>query len=103
MAEDNKVIRIADDVEALMMKLPVKMIEDDVSQQGRNYATNNVAKTMLEFVKSIPRERMQANLHGFLGAPLTTENSQEKVTGQDRGVRCESTKPEQRVGGESDV
>ena len=68
------------------------------------YATNNVAKTVLELVTSIPRERLRANPgHGFVGGPLTTENSQEEVTRQDRGVRSESTTPEERVGGESDV
>ena len=38
VAEDNKIVSVANEVEALMMKLPVKMIEDDVSQQGRNDA-----------------------------------------------------------------
>jgi hypothetical protein len=88
----------------LLRPLVECVVKIDVRKYWAHYATNNVAKTMLELVKSIPRKGMRANYgHGFLGAPLTTENSQEKVTGQDRGVRCESTTPEQGVGGESDV
>ena len=70
----------------------------------RDYATNNVAKTVLELVTSIPRERLRANYgQKNLGAPLTTENSQEEITRQDRGVSSESTTPEERAGGESNV
>jgi len=81
----------------------LEAVESDIGRDRRNNATNNVAKTVLELVTSIPRERLRANYgHGFLGAPLTTENSQEELTRQDRGACCESTTPEERVGGESE-
>jgi len=38
LAEDNEVVSVADEVEALRMQLPIQMIEDNVSQQGRNDA-----------------------------------------------------------------
>jgi hypothetical protein len=59
---------------------------------------------VLELVTSIPRERLRANPgHGLIVAPLTTENSQKELIRQDRGVRSESTTPEERVGGEGNV
>jgi hypothetical protein len=103
-AQNDKVIRVSHHLVSKLAHLVVQLIQVDVTQQRADDSTNNVVKTVLEFVTSIPRERLRTKYgQGFLGAPLTTENSQQKVTRQDRGVRSESTTPEERAGGESDV
>ncbi len=44
--------------------------------KGRFNPTNNVAKTVLELVTSIPCEKLRTwHGQGYFGAPLTTENS----------------------------
>jgi len=53
----------------------------------QEHATDNVAKSLVEFSTKIPREELRPGFgHGFLGAPLT-ENSQDRPTQQVRRER----------------
>jgi hypothetical protein len=55
------------------------------NQQGK-YASYNVAKLMIEFSTSIPRERLQPVFGaGFYGAPLNTVEPSHIPSARDQG------------------
>ena len=105
LADDEEVVSVTNKVKTVFVQGPIHVIKDDVSEQGRNYASNNVANTVVEFSVSIPREELRPGYgHGFLGAPLT-ENSPDRPTQQDRGEGCDKStnRRSRRPGGHNGV
>jgi hypothetical protein len=61
-------------------------VQVDIRQQGANYSPNNVAKIVIEFLITIPRERLRPNYRdGFRGAPLDTSLPDLGLAGRNRG------------------
>jgi hypothetical protein len=78
----------------------------DVSQQGANHSPNNVAKKVIEFLITIPRERLRPKYgDGFRGAPLTSSLPIEKIIGRNQGATQDvsETKEETDAAGASKV
>lgn len=64
-------------------------MEDDIAENGRNHASYNVAKKVVEFEyqEEIPRSRLRAAYgDGFKGAPLRCQSSGEGVFPLDAGM-----------------
>ncbi|MGB5060140.1 MAG: hypothetical protein WBO48_15685, partial [Candidatus Promineifilaceae bacterium] len=50
---------------------PFQTVQRHVHQNRRDYTTNNVAKKVIEFSITVPREQLRPNYgDGFRGAPL---------------------------------
>ncbi|MBO0798368.1 MAG: hypothetical protein J2P31_06055, partial [Blastocatellia bacterium] len=59
---------------------------EDIWQDLRCYPSYNVAKLMIEFSTSIPRERLQPGYgDGFYGAPLDTVEPSHIPSARDQG------------------
>ena len=96
--------RIADkDILDLIWKfLKAGVMEDglfartETGVPGRgNYASNNIAKIVIEFEITIPRERLRPNYRdGFRGAPLDTSQPDPSLTGRNPGVSRDVSKTE---------
>lgn len=57
-----------------------------VGQQGRDYTSYNVAKNIVEFSTSIPREQLRPGYGtGFLGAPLTRMKPGDVTSEREQG------------------
>ena len=81
-------------------------MEVDVGEQGRYYSPNNSAKTVIEFLITIPRERLRPHYgDGFGGAPLATLLPDESMNRRNRGASHETsgTQAETEAAGEADV
>jgi hypothetical protein len=63
-------------------------MEVDIRQQGRDNPSNNIAKTVIDFSITIPREQLRPGYgDGFGGAPLDPAGSSQCRTARNRGVR----------------
>jgi hypothetical protein len=61
-------------------------VKSNVCQERRDYTSYNVAKLMIEFSTSIPRERLQPGYgDGFYGAPLNTVEPSHIPSARDQG------------------
>jgi hypothetical protein len=65
----------------------VKDVECDIRQERRNHASNNSAKTVIEFLVTISRERLRPQYgDGFRGAPLATPLPVQSTIRRNRGA-----------------
>jgi len=81
-------------------------VQVDIGENRRNHAFNNVAKTVIEFLITISRERLRPQYgDGFRGAPLATSVLVQNTTRRNRGaIQDESgAKKETDTSGGTDV
>ena len=75
-------------------------------QGGRQYTSYNVAKNVVEFSTSIPRDQLRPGYGvGFMGAPLTMVKPDDIPTERERGGRhgTSRTEHDQGAGGQRHV
>lgn len=66
----------------------VKLVHEDVAQEGTHYTSNKVAKLPIEFSTSIPRNQLRPGYgDGFLGAPLQAIPPEKSPTPREQGDR----------------
>jgi len=76
----------------------VKDVEGDVRQERRAYSPNNVAKKVIEFLITIPRERLRPKYgDGFRGAPWTSSLPIEKIIGRNQGATQDASGTEEET------
>ena len=81
-------------------------IKGDIRQQGAVYTSYNVAKNVVEFSTSIPREQLRPGYGaGFLGAPLNMVKPDDIPIERERGGRQGTSRPahDQGAGGQRHV
>ena len=78
-------------------------VQVEVREPGRAYTSYNVAKNVVEFSTSIPREQLRPSYGaGFLGAPLTMVKPDDIPKERERGGRhgTSRTEHDQDAGGQ---
>jgi len=83
-----------------------RIMERDVRQHGAGYTSYKVAKNVVEFSTSIPREPLHSSSGaGFLGAPLTRVKPDDIPRERERGGRhgTSRTEHDQGAGGQRPV
>ena len=84
----------------------IQTVERDMCQQRGPYTSYNVAKNVVEFSTSIPREQLRPGYGaGFLGAPLRMVKPDDIPTERERGGRhgTSSTEHDPGAGGQRPV
>ncbi|MBI3330155.1 MAG: hypothetical protein HYZ81_26035 [Nitrospinae bacterium] len=79
---------------------------EDIGHHRADYTSYNVAKNVVEFSISIPRDQLRPGYGaGFLGAPLTVVKPDDIPTERERGGRHGTSRPEtdQGAGGQRPV
>jgi hypothetical protein len=72
----------------------VKLIEIDVGEQWANSPSYNVAKSVIDFSITVPRERLRPNYgDGFQGAPLQPGLLSKRKTERKRGANGDEAQP----------
>ncbi|HLA07662.1 MAG TPA: hypothetical protein VJ022_09480 [Anaerolineales bacterium] len=96
--QDHEIIGIAHEAEAGLCQTLVEAVEDDVGEQGTDYSPNNVAKKVIEFLITIPRERLRPKYgDGFRGAPWTSSLPIEKIIGRNQGATQDASGTEEET------
>jgi hypothetical protein len=73
-------------------------VKYDVGEYRANYSPNNVAKKVIEFLITIPRERLRPKYgDGFRGAPLTSSLPIEKIIGRNQGATQDASGTEEET------
>ena len=71
----------------------IKPVHIGISKNGRDYASNNVAKNVIDFSIAISRAQLRPNYgDGFKGAPLVTPRTSPRLENQMRGVNPDEKK-----------
>jgi hypothetical protein len=86
--------------------LPIERRQENIAQQGGDYTSYNVAKNVVEFSTSIPREQLRPGYGaGFLDAPLQMVKPDDIPTERERGGRhgTSRTEHDQGAGGQRHV
>lgn len=76
--EHTEVVGITHEPQPPMLKLPIQFVENDIGQQGREHASNDVAKLGLTFHIVIPRSRLKPT-YGE-GSRFKQDHSDKEVT-----------------------
>jgi hypothetical protein len=72
-----------------------RILHEEIRQQGTDYTSYKVAKNVVEFSTSIPREELRPGYGaGCLGAPLTMVKPDDAPTKRERGGRHGTSRPE---------
>jgi hypothetical protein len=84
------------DVRIVPLPPPIDgIVQEAIGQQRRDYTSYKVAKNVVEFSTSIPREELRPGYGaGFLGAPLTMVKPDDVPMKRERGGRHGTSRPE---------
>jgi hypothetical protein len=91
---------------ASLLQFFIEFVQQQIRQQRRKYTSYNVAKNVVEFSISIPREQLRPGYGaGFLGAPLKLVKPDDIPTERERGGRhgTSRTEKDQGAGGQRHV